>query len=122
MGLILVEFETTPKEELALKAIRNINGVCQDQIDAAEAKRRLEAERVLNRYVDDNAKYSVGDMLKPARLPKFLKVETITARVHFGSKVVIEYHGKSYKKVSGEFLPTKDLETATLTELNAVKA
>ena len=128
MGLTLVEFETTPKEEIALKAIQSINGDCQKKIDAADDKRRTETQRVLKQYVIDNALYGIGDMLKPAKLPKYLKVESITARVHFGSKVVIEYHGKTYKKVGGEFIPTKVKETdalrriETLTESNAIKA
>ena len=120
MGLVLVDISLTPNEEIALKAIQKINGDCQKTIDAAYAKRRLESDRVMIKYVDDNAEYAVGDMLKTKQLEKYMRVESISARVHFGSHVVITYHGKPMKKVRGEFVPTIMVEQAELTESNAV--
>ena len=122
MGLTLVEISLAPHEEIALKAIQKINGDCQKKIDAAYAKRTKDSEAVLNQYVEDNAKYAVGDVLKAKQLHKFMEVEAISARVHFGSHVVIEYQGKGMKKVGAEFVPCVTDRYMELTESNAVKA
>jgi len=120
MGLTLVEISLAPHEEIALKAIQKINGDCQKKIDAAYAKRTKDSEAVLKQYIIDHAKYAVGDVLKAKQLEKYMEVESIHARVHFGSHVVIEYQGKSVKKVGAEFVPCVTDRYMELTERNAL--
>ena len=120
MGLVLVDIELAPHEEIALKAIQKINGSCQKKIDAAYAKRTKDSEAVLNQYVIDHAEFGVGDVLKAKQLQKFMEVESISARVHFGSHVVITYQGKSVKKVGAEFVPCVTDRYVELTEDNAL--
>ena len=116
MGLVLVDIELAPHEEIALKAIQKINGSCQKKIDAAYAKRTKDSEAVLNQYVIDHAEFGVGDVLKAKQLQKFMEVESIS----FGSHVVITYQGKSVKKVGAEFVPCVTDRYVELTEDNAL--
>lgn len=87
------------------------------EIDRINRLHEVEKGFVYQRYVEENARFKIGDIV--GNVIGMLKVEEITYKVHekFQS-IEIVYKGRRYKKNKGVLSPTKTNPSHEITDYN----
>jgi len=106
--------------ENTIKLINAYEDDYEQKSNELRIERDTKVSNALQEYADKNAKFKIGDFLKPDKLELYIKVDTIEGEQYW-RKVDVLYSGLRYKKVNGKMVRTKRMEKTRLTQSRLVK-
>lgn len=96
------------KQEDYIAVADALNVKLEEHIKAAKESHSKNMNYLDRLYIDAEAKYNIGDIIRAEKINKFIKIEKRTVSRYLNNRVEIVYHGLSYKKVDNEFIRTKN--------------
>lgn len=96
------------KERDYVTKIKAVKKAHFDAVKASEASMISNVNYFLQQYVEEAAFYGIGDTLKAKNMNSYLKVESVSGRLHYiDNRIAIIYHGTYYRKYKGEMVLMK---------------
>ena len=96
------------QQQYFVMQIMAVNQAHEDVVTAAGIQREADVDHFLQKYANEHAYFGIGDTLKVNNMNSYLKVEGISARLHYvNNRIVIIYSGTYYRKVRGQMVLTK---------------
>lgn len=96
------------KQEDYIAVADALNVKLEEHIKAAKESHSNNMNYLDKLYIDANAEFNIGDIIKAKKITKFIKIEKRTVSRYLNNRVEIVYHGLSYKKVGDGFVRTKN--------------